>query len=302
MSGSVLVLGGNGRFGRHASQTFWDAGWRVTQYDRSSGNLMQAAMGQDLIVNGWNPPYERWAAELPGQTTQVIEAAQASGATIILPGNVYVYGAGSPALFDAGTPHAAQNPLGRFRIEMEAQYRASGVRVILLRAGDFIDSEASGNWFDKVIVGPIARGRLSYPGDVDVPHAWAWLPDLARATVALAEKRETLPVYSDVMFPGWTLTGTELAAACANVLGRRVGVVRMSWVPLYLAVPFWKMARHLIEMSYLWRMRHRIDPAGFDALLPEFRSTPVEEGLAIALGAHIDPDEAMAGEGQAVFL
>ena len=302
MSGSVLVLGGNGRFGRHTSEAFWNAGWRVTQYDRASGDLTRAAIGQDLIVNGWNPPYERWAAELPDLTEQVIAAAKASGATVILPGNVYVYGPGSPEVLGVGTVHAARNPLGRLRIEMEARYRASGVPVILLRAGDFVDTEASGNWFDKVIAAPVSQGRLSYPGDPDIPHAWAWLPDLARAAVALARRRETLPRYCELPFPGWTLTGTELAAVCANVLDREVRLARMSWVPLYLAAPFWRTAGHLIEMSYLWRMPHRIDAEMFDALLPDFRATSVEEGLAAALRAKVDPDEAVAGEGQAVLL
>ena len=201
MSGSVLVLGGSGRFGRHAGEAFWNAGWRVTLFERGSGDLAQFAKGHDLIVNGWNPPYPRWAADLPGLTEQVIDAARASGATVIQPGNLYVYGADLPEVLDGATPHLARNPLGRLRIEMEDRYRASGVPVIMLRAGDFLDTEASGNWFDKVIAASVTRGRLSYPGDPEIPHAWAYLPDLARAAVALARRREVFHASARCCFP-----------------------------------------------------------------------------------------------------
>ncbi len=97
MTGSVLVLGGSGRFGRHASEAFWNAGWRVTQYDRARGDLTAAARGNDVIVNGWNPPYDRWADTVPALTAQVIAAARTSGATVIVPGNVYVFGEEAPA-------------------------------------------------------------------------------------------------------------------------------------------------------------------------------------------------------------
>ncbi|MCF6316055.1 MAG: hypothetical protein L3J30_07185 [Marinosulfonomonas sp.] len=48
--------------------------------------------------------------------------------------------------------------MGRIRTEMEAAYRDSGVRTIILRAGDFIDTQASGNWFDKVMTPKLDKG------------------------------------------------------------------------------------------------------------------------------------------------
>ena len=140
----------------------------------------------------------------------MIEAARASGATVIQAANIYVYGEGSPETLGPDTPHAAQNPLGRLRIAMEDRLRSAGIPVILLRAGDFIDTEGSGNWFDRVLLAKLAKGRVEYPGNPDIPHAWAYLPDLGRAAVALAERRAALPRVEEVLFPGYTLTGREL--------------------------------------------------------------------------------------------
>lgn len=278
----VLILGATGRFGRHAANAFAATGWQVRRFDRGRDSLPEAAAGAQVIVNGWNPPYPDWAAQLPHLTGKLIDAAEASGATILQPANVYVYGAGAPPVLRADTPHAATNPLGRLRIEMEARLRDSGLPVILLRAGDYIDTEASGGWLDRVMLKP-GKGVLDYPGRPDIPHAWAFLPDLARAAAALAGHRAELPRFTEVLFPGFTLTGHELAEGLGAALGHRLRLRRMSWLPLHLARPFWPMARGLLEMRYLWDMPHRIDDAGFAALLPGFSPTPLPGALAQAV-------------------
>ena len=289
MEQTVLILGGTGRFGRAAAEAFGNAGWRLRLFDRATDRLPDAATGADVIVNGWNPTYDRWSDLLPGLTDQVIGAARASGATLIQPANVYVYGEGSPELLGPDTPHAATNPLGRLRIEMEERLRASGVPVILLRAGDFIDTRASGNWFDRILLAKLGKGRLDYPGNPDIPHAWAYLPDLGRAAVALAERRGDLAPVEEVLFPGWTLSGRELAGLVAEAAGRPVRLAALPWWPLRLARPFWRLADGLLEMRYLWNMPHRLDGSRFAALVPEFTETPAREGIAAAVASLAAP-------------
>lgn len=283
MTGTVLILGGSGRFGRNAAEAFWNRGWSLRSFDRARDDLTEAARGVDVIVNAWNPPYDRWAAELPGLTRAVIGAAQSSGATVVIPGNVYVYGAQAPEVWGPEVPHGATNPLGRLRVQMEAAYRAALVRTIVLRAGDFLDVEASGNWFDRVIAQKIDRGVLRYPGAVDAPHAWAFLPDVARAAEMLARQRSDLPVFADVPFAGYTLSGAEMGTIMERIMGQQVRVERMAWWPLHLAQPVWPMARHLLEMRYLWSKPQRLAPETFDALLPDFAMTPPEVALSQAI-------------------
>ncbi|MBT8388387.1 MAG: sugar nucleotide-binding protein, partial [Altererythrobacter sp.] len=234
MTGKVLILGASGRFGRHAAEAFWNRGWQVRTFDRRT-DLSAAAADVDVIVNAWNPTYPAWADEVPRLTKQVIAAARSSGATVIVPGNVYVFGDDGPAVFDENTPHLAKNGLGRVRIEMEAAYRASGVQVIVLRAGDFIDTQASGNWFDSVLTAKIARGSFVAPGDLEADHAWAYLPDLARAAALLAEKREQLDAFEDVPFPGFTISLAELHRACEQVTGRVLEVRGFPWLAIRAA-------------------------------------------------------------------
>ncbi|WP_298851152.1 epimerase [uncultured Ruegeria sp.] len=283
MAQTALVLGASGRFGRNAALAFRKAGWDVKEFDRSTDTFAQGARGADVIVNGWNPPYPDWARDVPVLTRRVIEVASNTDATVIVPGNVYVFGEDTPGPWAGGTPHQATNPLGRIRIEMEEAYRASTVRTIILRAGDFIDTKPSGNWFDQVMIKHLSHGQLIYPGDPEALHAWAYLPDLARFAVALAEIRQDLPRFCDVPFQGYTLTGAQIAQSLSLVTGRSVSVQRMKWWPLYLARSFWRMAPHLLEMRYLWQVPHKLDGGYINELLGQVSQTELDDALCSAI-------------------
>ena len=283
MSRTVLILGASGRMGRNAAQAFAAAGWQVRTHDRAKGDLMTDATGAGIIVNAWNPAYTDWQAQLPALHARVQQVARATGATVILPGNVYVFGPSAPPPWSADTPHRATNPLGLARIAMEDSYRRSGIRTILLRAGDFLDTEASGNWFDRILAAKLQQGRFTWPGDPDAPHAWAYLPDLARAMVDLAERADRLPAWADIPFPGYTLSGREIADHLARITGRSITLHRFPWWSLRLARPVWPMAKHLLEMRYLWSTPHWLDPEPFRSLCPDCPDTPVEEALSRAI-------------------
>lgn len=283
MTRTALILGSSGRFGRHMSDTLSRHGWSVRKFDRARDTLPAAAIGADLIVNAWNLPYAQWATHQPELTHQVIAAAKASGAAVMIPGNLYVYGEDLPPMLAPDTPHRATNPLGQIRRTMEAAYRDAGVKTVILRAGDFIDTQASGNWFDKIIAAKISKGKFSYPGPLDVPHTWAFLPDMAEAAVLLADQLDALPGFSDVPFDGFTLTGAAMADTIARATGRPVRAKRMNWLPIHAARPFWKEAKHLLEMRYLWQRPHRVDGSALAKAVPGFTPTPLDEALRHAV-------------------
>ena len=290
MQKTVLILGANGRFGRAAYAAFSWCGWDVRTFDRKTDTLEDAAWGADIIVNAWNPQYTDWARVVPKLTAQVIEVAKNTGATVIIPGNVYSYGADMPAYLQETTRHAPTGPLGDIRKGLEQAYKDAGVRTIILRAGDFIDTEASGNWFDKIITAGIAKGKVTYPGPLNVPHAWAYLPDMAECAVALANMADTLPRFTEVNFEGYTLTGAEMHAALEQTLGQRLKLSEMSWLPIQIAKPFWAMAKSLLEMRYLWFTPHSLSGAKLKDLLPDFEPTPLLDALSDSLPEEIYPD------------
>ncbi|MDP2738926.1 MAG: NAD-dependent epimerase/dehydratase family protein [Pseudorhodobacter sp.] len=288
MAGKVLVLGAGGAFGGATAAAFASAGWQVSRYARGS-DMAAAARGMDLIVNGLNPPgYHDWARLIPQITAQVLAAVQASGATVLVPGNVYVYGC-EPGLWGPDTPHRPVSRKGAIRATMEAQYRiaaeAGQARVIILRGGDFMASAAPGSVLARVVLKGVAKGRIVSLGDPDARRAYAWLPDMARAAVALAEMRDGLPAFSDLPFAGHCFCVNDLAAVVARLTGRPVAVGHFAWSQLRLLSPFWELARELGEMRYLYDLPHSLSSTELDHLLPEFQITPLDQIVALHLAA-----------------
>ena len=300
MRQTVLILGGSGKIGSHTADAFWNAGWEVRHYDRSTGDMTAAAMGADVIVNGLNPPaYHDWERTIPAITAQVIAAAKASGATVILPGNIYNFGA-QPGVLDENTPQTAHTKKGRVRIAMEETYRHADVQTIVLRAGNFIDPLGNGDIMSMLIMREIKRGKIAAAADPDTMQAYAFVPDWARAAVMLAEKRTQLAKFEDIPFPGHAFTTAELQRCVQARTTRTIRISQFPWWIMTLASPFWELAREMREMRYLYAMPHQIGAGKFDRLLPDFRPTDLEEVMLSGLPADVDPDKVMHSGGQPI--
>lgn len=293
MKNSVLILGSNGRFGRNAAEAFESAGWKVTRFNRATDDLQAAAQGKDVIVHSWNPLYPDWAKQVPALTKQVVAAAKTSGATVLIPGNVYIYGAQSDGNWTDSAPTNAQNPMGKIRIQMEATFRDAKIPTIILRSGDYIDIEASGNWFDKIIAAKASKGILSYPGELDADRNWAFLPDIAKAAVQLCEMRADLEPFQQVLYPGLNFSAIQLAQTAQLISIGKIRLKKFAWWPIRLLQPFWAMARSLNEMSYLWSLPHRLDGTTLARLLPNHKPQTLAQVLPQTGLFDVNPNQTM---------
>lgn len=311
LSPRVLILGAHGRFGAAAVRAFQAAGWQVLAQVRRAADtvppgvqalpipladtagLAIAAAGVRTVVHAINPLYTDWAAQVLPLGRLGMDLAQRLGATFLLPGNVYGFGHPMPPVLDEDTPCRPTTRKGRIRQALEdemAARAAQGLRSVVVRAGDFFGG-GRGNWFDRAIVASLARGKLTYPGPRDLPHAWAFLPDLARAVVAVAA-RDDLPMHSVLHFAGHTLTGDELLDAVEAALARRgalpAGGLRRQGMPWGvirlggLVVPMW---RELAEMAYLWHEAHRLDGRRLASVVGPLPTTPLAQAVDAALDA-----------------
>lgn len=283
MTDTALILGGTGKIGRHATEAFEIAGWQVRQFDRHKDHMTRAAQGCDVIVNGLNPPnYHNWQEAIPQITAQVIDAARHSGATVILPGNVYHFGDRAGTWSEETPPHPVSRK-GRIRLEMERTYARSGVQTIVLRAGNFIDPERHGCIMSEIYLRDIARGKVTVPGPAETRQAFCYLPDWACASVALAERRQQLAQFEDIPFPGHTLSAQDIKAELERITGRGLKFKTFPWWVFTVTGPFWELARELNEMRYLWETDHALSEKRFRELLPSFVSTPRDEVMRSAL-------------------
>lgn len=309
---TVLILGARGRFGLAAARAFTNAGWRVLGQVRpgaeipadasmewlpldlhDSAALAHAAQGASVVVHAVNPAYTNaaWQTEAPAMLEASIALCRALGATLMLPGNIYNFGSSMPPVLREGTPQAASTVKGQVRIAMEARLQQSGVRAIVIRAGDFFGS-GRGTWFDLSIAKDLRKGVLTYPGPKGVSTSWAYLPDLARTFVAVAERRAQLPPFEVFHFAGHVITGQRWLELL-NPIARAQGWVRadvqlrwagMPWGLIRLGAWFVPTWAALLEMRYLWSTPHALAHDKLCALLGNEPHTPlalaVEQSLA----------------------
>lgn len=273
----VLIAGASGLFGSHASAAFAAAGWQVRHYQRGTD---MTATGVDVIVNALNPPnYHNWAQFIPQITAQVLDAARKSGATILVAGNVYNYGTAAGP-WGPNTPQNPQTRKGKIRAQMEDAYRASGLPVIILRGGDYLDAMGRAQGM-KHCLAALSKGKITPFGAPDVPRAYAYLPDMARAAVLLADRRADLPHFADIPFAGVTFSMAQMRVVFEQMSRRKIRLAKFPWMVMRLTAPFWEMARELLEMRYLHDLPHSLDPAPLTAILPDFAAMDVRQVMEI---------------------
>ena len=307
MPSNVLILGAAGRLGQTLCSAFADAGWRVQAQARKPlpgdlaahprihalrcdatdlAALTAGAQGAAVIVNALNPPYTAWDRLALPLADAALAVARATGALLMLPGNVYNFGNALPPQLAPDTPEHGNTPKARIRIETEARLAAAaadGVDSVVIRAGDFFGGRGSGTWLDMALASKLARGRIVYPGRPDIAHAWAYLPDLAQTFVQVASRREKLHGHHRLHFEGHTLSGNDWRWALEAITGRTLQLHDLPWGFIRLASPLVPMWRELLPMRYLWQRPHALDGAGLRAMLGEVPHTPLPQALRAAL-------------------
>lgn len=219
-----------------------------------------------------------------------IAVARALGATVMMPGNVYNYGASMPPVVTEDTPQLPDTVKGHLRTALEAHLMRSGARAIVVRAGDFFGA-GTGTWLDKGMLNGIRKGRLTYPGHRHVATAWAYLPDLARTFVAIAERRAQLAAFEVFHFAGHSLSGQQWLDVIEPLARRqswlRAGAElkfsRLPWPVIRLGALFNPTWAALAEMRHLWDTPHALSNSKLKAFIGEEPHTPLPAAVEATL-------------------
>ncbi|ROQ41237.1 nucleoside-diphosphate-sugar epimerase [Frondihabitans sp. PhB188] len=255
---------------------------------KDAAAVTEAARGADTIVVCSNPPYPEWAARWPPIFAALEEAATATGARIVLMGNLYGYGAGS-GVMGVDTPLATTEKKGMIRVAgwnrlLDAERRGD-LRVAEVRASDYFglgagaNAHIGGNFF-----GPLLKGRTAWcVGDPTQPHAWAYLPDVVDTLIAAADADQTGRAW---MAPHSTsISRREIVAQVNSITGRN-GTARsypgVVFGAMALAMPF---IREVKAMSYQFTAPFLVDSAESERALG-ITATPWAEALSATLDSY----------------
>lgn len=251
--------------------------------------LTELAADVSSIVNAANPPYHRWVTDWPPLAAAMLDAAEHTGARLVIMSNLYGFARGA-------SPMAASDPLdpptqkGRVRVDMWEtaleRHRRGRISAVEVRASDFVGpglgdgAHLGGRFVDAVLRGRSPR----VVGRPDVPHSWTYVDDVGRMlAVAATDDRAPGRAWHVVTEP--PRTAQEMADALADVAGTDRVTVR-GIPPALLRVAGWfsPLVREVRDMTYQFTDPFVIDD-GDTVRTFGVEPTPLDEQLAAVVDA-----------------
>ncbi|MFB7669524.1 NAD-dependent epimerase/dehydratase family protein [Kitasatospora sp. NPDC056138] len=245
------------------------------------GRLAQVAHGATAIYSSGAPPLHRWASEWPPLASSICAAAEATGALLVMLGNLYGYGpVDGPMTEDL--PLAAAGPKGRVRAaaweHARSLHEEGRIRAVEVRASDFFGPGVTdGGHLASRVVPRLLRGRsVTVLGDLDAPHSWTYVPDVARALVEVAgEERAWGRAWHVPTAPALSIREMVDRVATEGRTGP-VAVRKLPPAVLGAASLFSPLIRELREVRYQFDRPFVVDSSAYESAFA-VRATPVEE-------------------------
>jgi len=242
-------------------------------------DVARVAAGCGALVHCVNVGFgAHWHAQITRMLDVAIAACRQSGARLLFPGNVWVFGRGRPLdRVDEHRAHAPCSAKGRTRARNEAMLASSGIRHAIVRLPEFYGPHVT------TLTGPplraVARGEIAtWYGHPDRPIELVFMPDAAAALVEVA----TAPSVDGMTFhlPGAeALSARDFFARAVEVAGT---AARLRALPAWLvrvAAPFYAPARGFADILHLWEDPVLLDGARWRQHFGPPPATPYREGL-----------------------
>lgn len=265
----------------------------VVAADAKDGSRLAAlAHGATSIINALNPPsYTTWETDWPPVAAAILSAAEASGAGLVLIGNLYGYGRVDGPMSE-DHPMRPAGHKGRLRAQMWADalalHDAGRIRATELRSSDYFGPGTTRmtSYLNDVVIDSLLAGRPPFVplGRRDAPHSWTYVPDVGRLTARVVTSGE-----------GWGRAWHVPTAAprsfdeAADDVARIAGVRRRRlWVlPRALGTAAGVVAPFMRELR---ETRHQFErPFVLDSGLTErtfgLEPTPWEDALKVTIEA-----------------
>ena len=195
---------------------------RIAADASDSAALARHAEGAVALYCCAGPAYHRWSTDWPPLGTALIRAAESSGAALVTTGNLYAYG-------QVDAPMTEQLPLrpnsvkGQVRATLWAEalaaHEAGRIRTAEVRGSDYLGAGAVSPFTAMVLPKVLAGQRGSVPADLDTPHSWTYVGDVARTLVAVAAAKKAwgrawhVPTAPPLSVRELATRATELAGA-----------------------------------------------------------------------------------------
>jgi nucleoside-diphosphate-sugar epimerase len=238
------------------------------------------------IYNCVNPPYHQWPTAWPPLHRAMLDAAERTGAVLVMTDNLYAFGPDTSMPMRESSPMTATGKKGATRRQMAEQllaaHAAGRVQATLVRASDFFGPGVRDAAFGERCVPRAMQGRrVSLLGALDVPHAISFMPDVAATLIAAA----TTP---DAWGRPWhvpnapAMTQRQFVEAVSSAAGTTAKVASLPKAMLTIAGVFVPLMRELKETAYQFDKPWQVDATATQAALG-VNATPMDEAVQVTV-------------------
>ncbi|MFD4354120.1 NAD-dependent epimerase/dehydratase family protein [Nocardia sp. NPDC058518] len=226
-----------------------------------------------------------WRAELPPIEAALLNIAADRSIPIVFPESMYAFGAPDGPMTET-SPQTATSGKSLIRVELLRNREAHAAQTISVAASDFFGPHATTSHVGSLVVPKVLAGKSVLAlGDVDQPHSFTYVPDLARAMVTAAAQAQTLTESNRFLFAptGPPLTMAEMTARVADVAG--VAKVTARAIPAWLVRAGGVLVPDMREMAdvlHQWTQPYVVDSSRSEEEL-QLKPTPLDDALAVTV-------------------
>lgn len=285
LADELLMRGKQVRLVNRSGKGQVPAGVELVAGDASNLEVVRdLCRGASVVYNCTHAPYHVWPETLPRLQENFIEGAAFAEAKLVVIDTLYLYGETHGEPMTEATPYAATSRKGRLRAELAWGYlqahRVGKVHVALGRAADFFGPRVFNSALGQYVFPAALSGQpVLILGDIDLPHSYSYMPDIAKSLAVLGEREEALG--RDWLLPVAPAISTR---AVLQIIGQELGQL-----PQIFNVPTIEQARvagifdetfahEYEELFYQYQEPQIVDSSAF-ARTFGLSATPLNEAI-----------------------
>jgi nucleoside-diphosphate-sugar epimerase len=295
------VIFGTGPVGMTLAEQLSAAGKQVRLVNRSgkgqapagvelvAGDALQSDVVRDLCQGATaayhcaNVAYEQQVEIIPRLQKSIMEGVAAAEAKLIVTDTLYMYGQTHGQVMKEDSPYAATTRKGQMRARVAETYltahREGKVRVALGRAADFFGPRVlNSSLGDRVFPAALAGKSIQLLGNIDLPHSYSYIGDVARTLALLGERSEALGRVWHVPVVTPVVTQRDMAQQIGKVLGKPVRIQAIPKLAVQAFGLFQPFMYEMVEMFYQYTEPQIVDASAIEQTFG-LHATPLDEAI-----------------------
>lgn len=300
----AVVLGASGGMGYSVVNELVSRGIETVAFARNEKKLKQQFGEQELVTiktgNAYEAeqirrvteeagvifhtisvPYPEWKEGHPQLMKNVLAAAKANKAKLVVIDNIYAYGKSNGNKVTEDTPKQPHTKKGKIRLQMEMlakEAHQEGVATLIAHFPDFYGPYAHNTMLHFTLDAVVQNKAAQFVGNKKVKREYIFTPDGAKAVVELALHKSAYNQNWNI--PGYgVISGDEIIQMIGDTTGYTKNVMSVGKGMISFLGLFNGNMREVVEMMYLTANPVVLDGGKYTREIGQIPKTAYEEGL-----------------------